>query len=45
VQKKWVSKYKSHHLTTGIRDAYRHGLEIALPTGPEELGWSMEAAL
>ena len=30
-------------LTTGIRDAYRNGLGIAIPTGPEELGWTMEA--
>jgi len=28
--------------TTGIREAYRHGLAIALPTGPNELGWAME---
>ena len=30
-------------LTTGIRDAYRNGLGIVIPTGPEELGWTMEA--
>ena len=30
-------------LTVGIRDAYRNGLGIALPTGPKELGWTMEA--
>ena len=29
-------------LTTGLRDAYAHGLAVALPTGPEELGWAME---
>lgn len=29
-------------LTLGIRDAYEHGLAIALPTGPTELGWAME---
>lgn len=28
-------------LTRGIRDAYRNGLEIAIPTGPTELGWSL----
>ena len=27
--------------TTGIRDAYRCGLEIVLPTGPNELGWAL----
>jgi len=29
-------------LTVGIRDAYRAGLTLALPTGPSELGWAME---
>ena len=29
-------------LTIGLRDAYRSGLAIALPTGPNELGWAME---
>ena len=28
--------------TIGIRDAYRHGLAVALPCGPTELGWAME---
>ena len=28
-------------LTLGIRDAYLNGLAIALPTGPQELGWAM----
>jgi hypothetical protein len=28
-------------LTIGLRDAYRSGLEIALPTGTDELGWAM----
>jgi hypothetical protein len=28
-------------LTTGIREAYASGLGIALPTGPDELGWAM----
>jgi len=27
-------------LTYGLRDAYQHGLGVALPTGPDELGWS-----
>lgn len=29
-------------LTIGIRDAYSYGLEIALPSGPTELGWAMK---
>jgi len=29
-------------LTVGIRDAYRNGLGILMPTGPSELGWCME---
>ncbi len=29
-------------LTVGLRDAYAHGLSIAMPTGPNELGWAME---
>lgn len=28
-------------LTTGLQDAYRNGLAIAMPTGPSELGWAM----
>mgnify|MGYP001585762369 CR=1 FL=1 len=28
-------------LTTGLREAYKSGLAIALPTGPDELGWAM----
>ncbi len=28
-------------LTVGLRDAYASGLEIAIPTGPNELGWAM----
>ena len=35
---------KHHKLTVGIRDAYYNGLAIALPTGPNELGWAMETA-
>jgi hypothetical protein len=30
-------------LTAGLRDAYRHGLAIAIPTGPNELGFALEA--
>jgi hypothetical protein len=30
-------------LTTGLRNAYANGLEMAVPTGPNELGWSMTA--
>ena len=29
-------------LTTGLRDAYGAGLAIALPTGPNEMGWAMD---
>lgn len=28
-------------LTTGLRDAYAAGLEIAIPTGPDELGYAL----
>ncbi len=38
------SKWTNHDpdlLTLGLREAYRHGLEIAIPTGPSELGWAM----
>ncbi len=30
-------------LTVGLRDAYASGLAVAVPTGPRELGWAMEA--
>ena len=36
----WV-KYDPALLTVGIRDAYASGLEVAVPTGPNELGWVM----
>mgnify|MGYP001603662916 CR=1 FL=1 len=29
-------------LTIGLRDAYEHGLGIALPTEPGVLGWAMD---
>jgi hypothetical protein len=28
-------------LTTGLRDAYGHGLAVAVPVGPRTLGWAM----
>jgi hypothetical protein len=28
-------------LTTGLRDAYGHGLSVAVPVGPRTLGWAM----
>ncbi len=31
-------------LTVGIRDAYRNGLAVAIPTGKDELGWAMGSA-
>ena len=37
----WID-YKPDLLTTGIRDGYHHGLAVAIPTGPDELGWAME---
>jgi hypothetical protein len=40
-KKQWI-KGPCDLLTVGLRDAYAHGLEIAMPTGPEELGWSMK---
>ena len=36
----WVS-HDYQMLTVGLRDAYKHGLDIALPTGENELGWAM----
>ena len=33
--------YTADFLTLGIRDAYLYGLNIAIPTGPSELGWAM----
>ena len=36
----WVSVPRDL-LTQGIRDAYRNGLDAALPTGPDELGYAM----
>ncbi len=39
----WISR-KHDLLTVGIRDAYLNGLAIALPTGPDELGFVMEAS-
>ena len=31
-------------LTTGLRDAYQHGLAIAVPTAKDTLGWAMDDA-
>jgi hypothetical protein len=28
-------------LTNGLRDAYEHGLKLALPVGKNKLGWAM----
>ena len=41
-QQKWI-KEMPEHLTIGIRDAYRNGLELAIPTGPNELGYVLAA--
>lgn len=35
----WV-EYAPGYLSGGLRDAYHNGLAIALPTGPNELGWA-----
>jgi len=33
-----------YQYTVGIREAYHHGLAVALPVGPSTLGWAMEEA-
>ena len=33
------TKEDSQLLTTGVREAYEHGLEFVIPTGLNELGW------
>ena len=38
-RKGWIGGSADKY-TVGIRDAYAHGLAIALPTGPNELGWA-----
>jgi hypothetical protein len=40
IAKKKRINYEPDYLTRGIREAYKNGLEIAVPTGPDELGWS-----
>ena len=40
---KWIT-HPSDLLTTGIRDAYLHGLEVALPVEKDTLGFSMGKA-
>ncbi len=42
VQCGWLKGYRADQYTVGIRDAYHHGLAIALPTGKDELGWLMD---
>jgi hypothetical protein len=37
----WISS-PPDLLTAGLRDAYAAGLALAIPTGPDELGWAME---
>jgi hypothetical protein len=39
-KKGWVD-YDPSLLTTGLREAYKNGLGIAVPTGEKELGWAM----
>lgn len=38
---KWVD-FDPLRLSLGLRDAYHNGLGIALPTGPDTLGWAMD---
>ena len=38
----WLKGYRADHLTVGIREAYHYGLGVALPTGPNELGFAMD---
>lgn len=42
VSQGWLSNCEANHLTVGIRDAYHHGLAIAVSTGPSELGYAMD---
>jgi hypothetical protein len=37
--RRWIPEPKET-LTVGIRDAYAHGLEVALPVAPRTLGWA-----
>ena len=39
-RQKWIT-HPGDLLTVGIRDAYSRGLEIAIPTEPDVLGWAM----
>lgn len=39
----WLARDDAHRLTVGLRDAYRHGLAIAVPV-EGGLGWAMAAA-
>jgi len=39
---KWIN-VRDDFLTRGIREAYEAGLGIAIPTGPDELGFVMDS--
>ena len=39
-RQKWIT-HPGDLLTVGIRDAYSCGLEVAIPTEPDVLGWAM----
>ena len=44
VSEGWLpNRHCAECFTVGIRDAYHHGLAIALPTGPRELGYAMDS--
>jgi hypothetical protein len=40
VRRGWGPR-RADRLTIGLRDAYSNGLGLALPTGPNELGWAL----
>jgi hypothetical protein len=39
----WSTDKTAANLSVGIRDAYYHGLAVAVPTGPNELGYAMDS--
>jgi hypothetical protein len=39
----WFTDKTTANLSVGIRDAYYHGLAVAVPTGPRELGYAMDS--
>jgi hypothetical protein len=39
----WFTDKTAANLSVGIRDAYYHGLAVAVPTGSNELGYAMDS--